>query len=175
MNAENWKVHPEYDNILVSDTGVIIRKKHGRWHELNQYDNKRGYLRISLADPRVSQCVHTLVAETFVSNPDPNNKKYINHIDGDKHNNRADNLEWVSSSENQRHAYRTGLKVPNYQQKTMKKIEIVETGEIYRGIGDCARQIGGNPGHIHECLNGGRKTHLGYHFKYVKESCDEQY
>ena len=163
----NWKQHPRHDKLLVSDEGVIIRNKRGKWHELNQYDNDRGYLRIGGTPGTVPQCVHTLVAETFVHNPDPENKKYVNHIDGNKHNNSASNLEWVTARENQEHAYRTGLKTPNYMQKTMRPIRIVETGETFNGIGECARLINGNPGHIHECLTGGRHTHRGYHFEYV--------
>lgn len=169
----NWKQHPEHDNILVSDDGNILRRKRGKWHELNQYINARGYMRIGTADKEVSQCVHSLVAETFVDNPDPVNKQYINHIDGNKLNNRADNLEWVTSSENQEHAYRIGLRAPNYIQKTMKPIMIVETGEIFKGISDCARRINGNPGHIHECLHGGRHTHRGYHFRYLEDGEDD--
>lgn len=163
-----WEQHPEHDNFLISDEGNILRRKRGKWHELNQYINARGYMRVGFMDKDVSQCVHSLVAETFVENPDPINKKYINHIDGNKLNNRADNLEWVTSGENQEHAYKMGLRSPNYMQKTMRPIMIVETGEVFDGIGDCARKIHGNPGHIHECLNGGRHTHHGYHFKYVE-------
>ena len=168
MLVSNWRQHPNHDELLISDEGDVIRKKRGKWHEMNQYDNDRGYLRIAIADKTVPQCVHTLVAQTFVHNPDPENKKYVNHIDGDKHNNRADNLEWVTSSENQEHAYRIGLKEPNYVQKTMRPIKIVETGDVFRGIGECAREINGNPGHIHECLNGHRHTHRGYHFEYAE-------
>lgn len=163
-----WKQHPNHDNFLISDDGNVLRLKIGKWHELNKYPNARGYMRVGFTDKNVSQCVHNLVAETFVKNPYPMNKKYVNHIDGNKLNNRADNLEWVTSSENQEHAYRIGLRSPDFIQKTMRPIMIIETGEIFKGISECARKIHGNPGHIHECLNGTICTHLGYHFKYAE-------
>lgn len=56
--------------------------------------------------------IHRLVAEIFIPNLD--NKPEVNHIDGNKHNNRYDNLEWVTTSENRLHAYKTGLQTPTY-------------------------------------------------------------
>jgi len=52
--------------------------------------------------------IHRLLAEHFI--PNPENKREVNHINGDKHDNRLDNLEWVTSSENRKHAYDIGLK-----------------------------------------------------------------
>ena len=68
-----------------------------------------GYVRVALVDGRkiFYRSVHRLVAMAFV---DGDSTLTVNHIDGNKQNNRYDNLEWVSLSENVRHAFRTGLK-----------------------------------------------------------------
>ena len=72
-----------------------------------------GYLRVNITDDNGKQhtkLIHRLVAEEHI--PNPENKPQVNHKDGDKHNNHMDNLEWVTSSENARHAFDKGLKIP---------------------------------------------------------------
>lgn len=72
--------------------------------------NTSGYLhvRLQIDGTHSSISVHRLVALTYMANP--NNLPEVNHIDGNKLNNCIENLEWCSSSNNQRHAYKLGLK-----------------------------------------------------------------
>lgn len=64
-----------------------------------------GYLTVGINGKQYR--VHRLIAQTFI--PNPENKPSVNHIDGVKSNNRVDNLEWATNSENMKHAYATGL------------------------------------------------------------------
>lgn len=157
----DWSVHPKYDFILVSTTGIILSNKRGEWRELQGGLNRYGYRRVGVGHEN-AQYVHRMVAETFI--PNPNNLPQVNHIDGCKTNNHVDNLEWVTESENMQHAFRIGLKKPS----PGTPIRIIETGEVFESQGECARAIGGIQGNIALCLLGRRHTHRGYHFEYVE-------
>lgn len=71
---------------------------------------RNGYIRLdsSYNNKRIQYSIHRLVAELYI--PNPENKPEVNHINGVKTDNRVDNLEWVSSTENMKHAYKLGLK-----------------------------------------------------------------
>lgn len=160
----DWRGYPSDPDIIVSDDGRIISYKSGKYKELKQNDNGLGYLRVGVGHGN-PKYVHRIVAETFLDNPDPTNNTQVNHKDGNKHNNCADNLEWCTQSENERHVFRLGLKVPT----PGKRVRIVETGETFESEAACARSINGIQGNIWKCLAGERRTHRGYHFEYVEE------
>lgn len=77
--------------------------------------NKLGYQQVSLSknDKMYSRRVHRLVANAFIKNT--KNYKEVNHIDGNKKNNKVENLEWCNRSQNMQHAVRLGLKPKKYK------------------------------------------------------------
>lgn len=161
---ERWKTIDDRPKYEVSDTGLVRNRKTGKVLSPDLYKNK-GYEFVGLCgeNDRKMKFVHRLVAEAFIENP--YGKEEVNHIDGNKRNNNVDNLEWVTRSENVKHAYATGLKHPSGPHP-IRRIEIVETGEVFDDCHDCARKINGNHWAISACLRGLRHKHLGYHYRY---------
>ena len=82
---------------------------------LKPHKMPNGYIAYSIMmnNPRKTKTeyLHRLLAETFIPNPD--NKATVNHIDGNKENNSLDNLEWCTQSENNLHAIKNNLRIPN--------------------------------------------------------------
>ena len=113
--SETWAIIPGFPDYEVSDTGRVRshRLKNERILRPGRCPAGRGYMTVLLYTGArkewraSSQLVHRLVATAFVGNPE--NKRTVNHIDGDTMNNHCDNLEWCTPSENLRHAIRTGL------------------------------------------------------------------
>lgn len=91
----------------ITDDGRLYNEKTDCWYK---GQNKDGYISydIKFNGTRKGVYAHRLVAEYFISNP--NNLPIVNHKDGNKINNTVSNLEWVTYSENNFHAYKTGLK-----------------------------------------------------------------
>lgn len=76
-----------------------------------EFVNKNGYCQVavSLGSRKSIKVfkIHRAIAETFI--PNPESKPEVNHKDGNKLNNNVDNLEWMTGSENTKHAYQNGL------------------------------------------------------------------
>lgn len=102
------------EDILVTKDGKVFIRGEPAKLKLNN----SGYLRVTYKKGE-RYLVHLLVALKYV--PNPHNKPCVNHIDGDKLNNNYKNLEWVTHSENTKHAYRLGLEKPNLQLKVKQR------------------------------------------------------
>lgn len=111
MTGELFVMIPGYENrYLISNLGRVISFNSGS--EMAQYVHRNGYASVKLSKNGVhkTHLIHRLVATAFVSNPD--DLLEVNHKDGNKLNNRADNLEWVTRSQNMRHSIANGLYDP---------------------------------------------------------------
>ena len=110
--GEHWVKVDEYPEYLVSNTGKI-KNKFGKL--LKGAINKKGYATIGLTNKnneRIFTRVHRIVAMGFI--PNPNNYPDVNHIDGNKLNNKASNLEWCTKKQNIEHARKIGLSPLRY-------------------------------------------------------------
>lgn len=125
-----------------------------------------GYLRVIMANNGIHKLilVHRLVAQAFI--PNQLNKREVNHINGNKTDNRVENLEWVSSSENKIHAFKNKLyksEKPIYQIKNGKIINKFESGM------DIKRKLGLSPQNIGKVCLGKRKSAYGYQWRYKEK------
>ena len=94
-----WKTIENFPNYEINRLGQIRNRKTGKI--LKPFDDCRGYLRVRLNG--INCKVHVLVAKQFI--PNPENKPIVNHKHGNKHDNRASQLEWMTQSENIKHAW----------------------------------------------------------------------
>ena len=124
--AETWKDIPGYEGLYQASTFGRVRSvdrivPHGAFDttrpvrgRILKVGTRPGDGRVVVNLSKVGKVrhwkVHRLIAYVFLPNPD--DKPQINHIDGDPKNNRLDNLEWATNSENGKHAYKIGLRKP---------------------------------------------------------------
>ena len=175
---EEWRDIKGYEGLYqVSNYGRIKSIKNNI-KILNRSLDNYGYDKRTLSKYGKAKTFHThrLVAEAFIPNLD--NKPCVNHIDGNKLNNRVDNLEWCTASENLKHAYRTNLRTNNFKGKFGKNN--IHSKKIYQiskvdnkiincfyGAREAQRITGIKSNSITMCCKNQRKTAGSYIWKYA--------
>ena len=118
---ELFKVIEEFPNYQISNLGNIKNNK-DILLKIGKRISNSGYIQVRLSKEGkyYYRYIHRLLAKAFL--PNPNNYRTINHINGNKHDNRVENLEWLTHSENMKHAYKIGLnRISEKQSEAIKK------------------------------------------------------
>lgn len=175
---EEWKPIVGYEGLYeVSNFGQIKSLEritnnniHISEHIQTQRIGETGYMYVGLCKEGVkaNKRVHRIVAIAFV--PNPENKPQVNHKDENKQNNNADNLEWVTGTENINY----GTAIQRAHEKdcsplTKKVLQIDKNGEIvaeYASQSIAAKAFNTSAGNISNCCKGRCKTVRGYSWRY---------
>ena len=141
---EIWKDIKGFEGYYkISNLGNVLSVRSNKIRKLCLGSREYYCCELCVGGKRFNEMVHNLVAEAFVGNP--YGKPFVNHINGVKTDNTYTNLEWVTQSENVKHAYKTGL-APRHSsiQNQPNQVNIVDVinNKEYVSIRACSRELG---------------------------------
>lgn len=161
---ENWVEIEDYPNYVVSDHGRVMNIH--RDHVLTARESSQGYLRVTLCNEGEQRqyYIHKLVANCFFG---WSYQEHTIHYDGDIKNNHISNLR-LRKRERASVEIRPlqGSEIHEFRRQWGKRVKIVETGEVFRTVRDCAAYINGDYSSIYGCLRGDRLSHRGFTYEY---------
>lgn len=179
MKNEIWKDVAGYEGLYqVSNEGRVkslartyIGKGGGEYpikeRILKPITDSYGYLIVGLCTGGKQKMhkVHRLVCQAFHENPD--NKPQVNHVNEDKTDNRACNLEWCTCKENNNHGTHNERSAKNRSKSVGQYTLDGDLVKAWQSTNEVERQTGFSCGHISKVANGSRKTAYGFIWKYV--------
>lgn len=167
-NLENeiWKeINIENENTsgyYISSLGRFKNKKGVIMKDYKPHHSGYVYLRVNIK----KYALHRLVALAFIQNPE--NKLIVNHIDGNKLNNNVENLEWVTTSENNFHNHKIGLTKGHKRKIIQYDLEMNEINN-FDTIKKASEKLSISLSCIKDVLKGKQKSSKGFIFKYLEE------
>lgn len=169
-----WKkfIYENYETDYSVSTEGEVRKDTTNYilSQSSQQDYKFVTLLIKGKQKRMR--VHRMVALTFLDNPE--NKPYVNHINGNRSDNNITNLEWVTPSENTQHAVDTGL-MNNGRKKAVIQYNLNgDRMATFESASEAARQTGGSQSKITMCCRRQRESANDYQWRYFDDIQDVQ-
>lgn len=179
MEEEEWRDVVGYEDLYaVSNMGVVKSKDrrvfnklgfdYTRKGRLNKQTISNGYYVSRLRSEGISLSVktHRIIAMAFI--PNPENKPYVNHIDGNKLNNSISNLEWCTASENIRHAFRLGLQNSNHIIRGVVQLDLLGNEiKSFLSQTEAGLELGLNHSGIGMCCRGELKTSGGFKWMFT--------
>lgn len=155
----------EYKGFYVDDELNIYNR---RGQKIKPYLGTDGYMHVGrrLENGRtIHERVHRLYALLFI--PNPNDYKYVNHIDSDKTNNSLENLEWTTNSKNVKHGWESG----NRTHRNRTKVTVHLDGDLvgnYNSIREVTAALKLDRHKVARILKGELKNCYKYSFSYSK-------
>ena len=171
-----WKTYPEYPFIEANQFGeirtkdrvitdILGRKRFVKGHILKQYQDYKGYMcvQFTMSSKHYGLKVHRIVAACFI--PNPNDLPQVNHIDNDRTNNFASNLEWCTNQYNSDYKKNFGTTSAEVLGHPVYAVDL-KTGKVLRfeTQSEAARQLGVNVGNLNAVVRGRANQTGGYWF-----------
>lgn len=174
--TEAWRNIKGFEGYQVSNMGRVKNIDRGSYLSLRT--TQKGYLSIKLSKNgvRTNFLVHRLVAEAFL--PNPENKPYIDHINGIRDDNRIENLRWCTTKENNNNPIYKERKSNSQKYgdnvNSKKVIQYNREGQflnLYDSISRAKENIGSNTRHISDCCRNkpGYSIVAGYKWQYLED------
>jgi hypothetical protein len=163
-----------YEGYQISNLGNVYSLKNKKIISYQIINSGYKLVHIYVNNKRHAKTIHRLVAQEFI--PNPENKPFVNHKDGNRLNNVLENLEWVTSSENMQHAMSNGLVNFDHVSKPVIKLDLL-SGKLIKRYKSIASALddGYKNSAISMCIRGSNNSAHGFKWVYEDDFNKNQY